>query len=98
MESSKAAIAALQFVEADIALSNAKKALRTAPRCTDDGSGEPDDDNRKCWQRRDVTPLDGLCDACQAREPLAKAVEEAREYRKFLRARATRAVRKEATR
>jgi hypothetical protein len=98
MVPSKAAIAAFQFVEADLALSAAKKALRAAPKCTDDGSGEPDDDNRKCWQRRSVTPLDGFCDACQSREPLAVAVEKCAKVRKFARLRAIRAVRKEVTR
>ena len=86
----KAATAAFQFVEADIALSNAKRALRTAKRCTDDGSGEPGDDNRKCWQRGEA--VDEMCDACQARAPLALAVKDAAQYRKFLRLRAIRAV------
>lgn len=103
MVPSKAAIAAFQFVEADLALSAAKKALRTAPQCTEADDGlvstdpplyDPGAYIIECWRLGD---MDG-CDACKVRAPLAVAVKKHTKARKVARLRAIRAVRKEVTR
>lgn len=83
----KAATAACQFVEADIARSAALKALRDAPECVrmglvyDDGS-----------VRRHRCKSPNPCDACKNRDRLHAKLKNAAYVRRLARLRAIRAV------